>query len=107
VSSKLDPVIMKRLGSTIRNLAETLDHNLMKDDLAIAEKRFERSVLTDVGITQTAYLDFSELVREKGQMLLENFANFLTANEGIDFDDNEKADVKAGVEIFLFIEKDD
>ena len=43
-------------------------------------------------------------MRNKGQNFIETIEQFLTANEGVDLDDNNKADIKVGVEVYMYIE---
>ena len=104
ISALLDPAVLERMGTVIGNLAETLDHNFFSegDD---TNKRFERNVFSQSGISEEALQEFSELVKEKGQLFLETLNHFLTANE-IETDNlnNKKITVKTGVEIYHYVE---
>lgn len=104
ISSDLDPEVLVRMGAVIKNLAETLDYNFNQENSG-DKKRFERSVYTSVGITPADLEDFSSLVGDKGQLLLETLDNFLSSHEGKS-SAKEDANIKTGVEIYHYIETD-
>ncbi len=102
ISAELDPEVLKRMGSIIGNLAETIDYNFHTKDPG-KRKRFERNAFTDRGIPEDALDDFSDLVRIKGVELLETLDHFLNAHEAKE-DNGKKATIKTGVEIYHYIE---
>lgn len=114
ISSIMDPAVLERMGSVIENLAETLDHNFFSETDG-SEKRFERNVFSQSGISEEALAEFSKLVKEKGQLFLETLNHFLTANECEENDDSagkgnksetdvSKKIIKTGVEIYHYVE---
>ncbi|MEM7083705.1 MAG: DUF6502 family protein [Pseudomonadota bacterium] len=105
VTSRLDPQFVARLATIIGSLAETLDHNLMSETTN-EPKRFERNVFTEIGVNTKVLDDFNLLMRDKGQRFIETIEQFLTANEGVDLDEQNKAEIKVGVEVYMYIEKE-
>lgn len=80
IASKLDPAHIERLGKMIGRLASTLDLNNAVDDPR--EGRYEREVVTDIGLTEEQYRQFNIYLRAKCQQLLETIDNWLAAQEG-------------------------
>jgi Family of unknown function (DUF6502) len=80
IPSKLDPAAIDRLGKVVARLADTLDFNNQLDDSSLG--RFERAVVTDIGLTEEQYQQFNVYLREKCQQLLETIDNWLANQEG-------------------------
>lgn len=80
IPSKLDPAAVERLGKALARLADTLDFNNQVEDASLG--RFERDVVTDIGLTEEQYKQFNIYLREKCQQLLETLDNWLATQEG-------------------------
>ncbi len=102
--SPLDPVGLERLGNVVNYFIDTVDFNLQKKRQG--EGRFERYAMTMEGLSPQAFQMFDELIREKGQELLEVLDDWLGQNEtkGGHMLPSSEA-IKTGVGIFHFIEK--
>jgi hypothetical protein len=80
IPSKLDPAAIERLGKIVGRLADTLDFNNQVEEPSLG--RFERDVVTDVGLTEEQYRQFNVYLRAKCQQLLETIDNWLAHQEG-------------------------
>ena len=101
----LDPVGLERLGNVVNYFIDTVDFNLQKKKQG--EGRFERYAITMEGLSPSAFQAFDELIREKGQELLEILDDWLGQNEtkgGHKLPPTES--IRTGIGIFHFIEKD-
>ena len=100
---QLDPASLERLGQVIHYIVDTLDYNTREENKE--RLRFERTVKTDVGISLEDYGEFQDLIRQKGQELLEVLDNWLGSHE-ISEGDASAANktIKTGVGIFHFEE---
>jgi len=101
----LDPVGLERLGNVVNYFIDTVDFNLQKKRQGAG--RFERYAITMEGLSPAKFRDFDELIREKGQELLEILDDWLGQNEskgGHRLPPTES--IRTGVGIFHFIEKD-
>jgi hypothetical protein len=101
----LDPVGLERLGNVVNYFIDTVDFNLQKKKQG--EGRFERYAITMEGLSPLAFQAFDELIREKGQELLEILDDWLGQNEtkgGHKLPPTQS--IRTGVGIFHFIEKD-
>jgi hypothetical protein len=104
VPSPLDPVGLERLGNVVGYFIDTLDFNYQKKKQG--EGRFERYAITMEGLAPSKFHAFDELIREKGQELLEILDDWLGQNEtkgGHKLPPTES--IRTGVGIFHFIEK--
>jgi hypothetical protein len=104
VPTPLDPVGLERLGNVVNYFIDTVDFNLQKKKQG--EGRFERYAITMEGLSPTKFRAFDELIREKGQELLEILDDWLGQNEmtgGHKLPPTES--IRTGVGIFHFIEK--
>jgi hypothetical protein len=104
VPTPLDPVGLERLGNVVNYFIDTVDFNLQKKKQGAG--RFERYAITMEGLTPTKFMAFDELIREKGQELLEILDDWLGQNEikgGHKLPPTES--IRTGVGIFHFIEK--
>jgi hypothetical protein len=75
-----DPAAIERLGRVIGRLANTLDFNNQR--VSGRPNRFERWVVTDIGLTEEQYEHFSVYLRQKCQQLLETLDDWLAMQEG-------------------------
>jgi len=80
IPSQMDPAAVERLGKVVARLADTLEFNNRSG--STGQTRFERDVVTDVGLTADQYKQFDRYVREKCQELLETIDNWLANQEG-------------------------
>lgn len=80
IPTKLDPAAVERLGKVVARLADTLDFNNQVESSQLG--RFERDVVTDIGLTEEQYRQFNIYLREKCQQLLETIDNWLAMQEG-------------------------
>lgn len=104
VPTPLDPVGLERLGNVVNYFIDTVDHNLQKKKQGAG--RFERYAITMEGLSPAKFQAFDELIREKGQELLEILDDWLGQNEikgGHKLAPTES--LRTGVGIFHFIEK--
>lgn len=104
VPTPLDPVGLERLGNVVNYFIDTVDYNLQKKKQGAG--RFERYAITMEGLSPTKFQAFDELIREKGQELLEILDDWLGQNEikgGHKLPPTES--LRTGVGIFHFIEK--
>jgi hypothetical protein len=100
----LDPVGLERLGNVVNYFIDTVDFNLQKKKQG--EGRFERYAITMEGLSPTKFQAFDDLIREKGQELLEILDDWLGQNEtkgGHKLSPSES--IRTGVGIFHFVEK--
>lgn len=104
VPTPLDPVGLERLGNVVNYFIDTVDFNLQKKKQG--EGRFERYAITMEGLSPMKFHAFDQLIREKGQELLEILDDWLGQNEikgGHKLPPTES--IRTGVGIFHFIEK--
>lgn len=102
--SPLDPVGLERLGNVVNYFIDTVDFNLQKKKQG--EGRFERYAITMEGLSAGKFAAFDELIREKGQELLEILDDWLGQNEIKGGHKLPPADsIRTGVGIFHFVEK--
>ena len=105
IPAQLDPASIERLGKVVGRLADTIDYNTAQEDPALV--RFERQVVTDIGLSEEQYKQFSVFLRRKCQELLETLDNWLAMQEGrVDrFRERlPKKKVITGVGIFHFLD---
>jgi hypothetical protein len=104
VPTPLDPVGLERLGNVVNYFIDTVDFNLQKKKQGSG--RFERYAITMEGLSPSKFRAFDDLIREKGQELLEILDDWLGQNEikgGHKLPPTES--IRTGVGIFHFIEK--
>jgi hypothetical protein len=100
----LDPVGLERLGNVVNYFIDTVDFNLQKKKQGAG--RFERYAITMEGLSPSKFQAFDQLIREKGQELLEILDYWLGQNEikgGHKLPPTES--IRTGIGIFHFIEK--
>ncbi len=108
IPNQLDPAAIERLGRVLGRLANTVDYN--NRATAGRPNRFERQVVTDIGLTEEQYEHFSVYLRKKCQQLLETLDDWLAMQEGR-IGPAKKPDrlprkrVIAGVGVFEFLDE--
>jgi hypothetical protein len=80
ITHHLDPAAIERLGRVLWRIADTVDFNNRAE--AGRPSRFERSVISDIGLTEEQYEHFSVYLRQKCQQLLETLDDWLAMQEG-------------------------
>jgi hypothetical protein len=97
---------LERLGKVVCNFLGTLETNMEKARRGAG--RFERIVYADEGLSPEALKQFDKLLRERGQQLLVELDNWLSAQappkEGADSESEQR--IKTGVGIYHYIETD-
>ena len=105
VPESLHPDALERLGGVIKNFVATVEFNTEKS--APGSGRFERVVFADNGLRIELLPSFDRLLRTKGQQLLVELDNWLSAQESSEsVDDSYVTTIKTGVGIYHFIEED-
>jgi hypothetical protein len=109
IPSKLDPAAIERLGKIVGRLANTLDFNNQVDDPDLG--RYERVVITDIGLNEDQYRQFNVYLRAKCQQLLETIDNWLATQEGrlSAYSEPERLPKKklmTGIGVFHFLDDD-
>src|SRR5690606_25401496 len=106
VPSKLDPAQIELIGRMLARLADTLDYNTEVESPAL--RRFQRWVVTDFGLTEEQYEQFSAYLRIKCQELLETLDNWIGMQEQRASGGQErlpKRRVITGVGIYHFLDE--
>ena len=113
IPTQLEPASIERLGRVVGRLADTLDLNTQLENPE--EGRFERQVVTDVGLTDAEYEEFGLFVRKKAQELLVTLDDWLGSQEGrittpnkmesVPKDDLDEDKIITGVAIFHFVDE--
>jgi hypothetical protein len=111
IAGRFRPEAIDRMGRTLGDLAETLEHNL--NPLRPGPARFERRVYTPDGVDTETLLGFRKQIEELGQGFLESLDNWLSEKEqeeerkierrllDPEIRDAQKV-AKVGVGVFLF-----
>lgn len=89
---------LERTANVIENFVNTVEINLKKERAGAG--RFERIVLSDHGLSEDQLIEFDTLLRRRGQQLLEELDDWLSAQDAIP---GEKV-IMTGVGIYHFIE---
>ncbi len=111
IAGKFKPEAIERMGRTLGDLADTLEHNLNPN--RGSPSRFERRVYTPDGVDEETLEKFREVVSTLGQDFLEKLDNWLTEREQeeerliekrlLDREENRKRKTaKVGVGVFLY-----
>jgi hypothetical protein len=103
IPNSLHPDALDRMGEVIANFVATIEHNMEKTQQGAG--RFERVVYADDGLPPKLMPFFDQLLREKGQQLLVELDNWISAQE-IDPSDI-RSNIKTGVGIYHYIETKD
>jgi len=103
VPESLHPDALERLGTVVHNFVNTVEFNMEKT--APGAGRFERVVITDNGLRVELLPAFDRLLRVKGQQLLVELDNWLSAQEPTEVAKHKDVEVVyTGVGIYHFIE---
>lgn len=106
IPETLHPDALERFGEVVRNFVATLEFNMQK--AAPGAGRFERIVFADSGLPADLMGPFDKVIREKGQQLLVELDNWLTAQELVQETRSGSSErIKTGVGIYHFIEEED
>ncbi|HUL82698.1 MAG TPA: DUF6502 family protein, partial [Gammaproteobacteria bacterium] len=101
----LHPDALQRLGDVVRDFINTVEFNTKRGH---GLGRFERVVIAEEGLREDLMPAFDALIRTKGQNLLVELDNWLSAQELSVTAKNRRAKrVKTGVGIYHFINYDD
>lgn len=109
IPSKLDPAAVERLGQVLGRLADTVDFN--NQVLQSSLGRFERVVVTDIGLTEEQYRQFNVYMRAKCEQFLETLDNWLATKEDrlnaykTPHEDRSQR-IMAGLGVYHFIDED-
>lgn len=79
LSGQVDPAVIGYAGKCLRSLGETLEFNLEKSDSK--DKRFQRQVVSTLGVRASDLAAFNELLNEAGQKFLEDLDSWITERE--------------------------
>jgi hypothetical protein len=91
-----EPAAIEHLGSTTRNLLETLEHNLSSP---VDERLFDDSVVS-VRLDRAALPLLRRLIRQRGAAFLEDIEGWVSEHELPDSPDG----VRAGVMVQMFVD---
>jgi hypothetical protein len=80
IPNQLDPAAIDALGKGLSRLADTLDFNNAREPGR--EKRFERHVVTDIGLTEDQYRHFTVYLRQRCEQFLFTLDDWLAMQEG-------------------------
>jgi hypothetical protein len=105
IPQSLHPDALERLGTVVNNFVTTYEYNM--ENNIVGATRFERVVYADNGLEKDLMPAFDRLIRSKGQRLLVELDNWLSAQETPDVEPLERRDrVNTGVGIYHFVEHD-
>src|SRR6185437_5206825 len=93
------PQLIEHFGMTLSRLAATLEYNTYPDHV---EKRLERSVIADRGLTRELVPAFEEYVRGRAADFILDLDNWLAPYASEEPDAEERVDT--GVNVFLYAE---
>lgn len=107
IPQSLHPDALERLGTVVKNFVTSYEFNMEHN--AAGATRFERVVYADNGLPVDLMPAFDELIRVKGQQLLVELDNWLSAQQPhgdvrANVSGNER--VNTGVGIYHFVEED-
>jgi hypothetical protein len=109
IPSKLDPAAVDRLGQVLGRLADTVDFNNQVVESSLG--RFERVVVTDIGLTEDQYRQFNVYMRAKCEQFLETLDNWLATKEDRlnaykSPQDAQSPRIMTGLGVYHFIDED-
>ena len=99
----MSPEMLEHFGTTMRNLASTLDHNMTPSQAA---KRLERSVFPDDGLPEELFDEYNEYVRERAQQLISDVDDWLAAAARRHVSDESKR-ISLGVSVYQYVAPED
>jgi predicted transcriptional regulator len=104
LSGNIDPASIGYAGRCLKTLAETLEFNLERSETQ--EKRFQRQLISTLGIRASDLPAFNELLKEAGQKFLEDLDSWTTEREkalkNLEKIPNEIPRVYPGVGLYMF-----
>jgi hypothetical protein len=105
----LDPAAVERLGQVLGRLADTVDFNNQVTEPSLG--RFERVVVTDIGLTEEEYRQFNVYLRAKCQQFLESLDNWLATKEDRlnaykSANSSQDRRIMTGLGVYHFIDED-
>ena len=106
IPERLHADALERLGGVVSNFVNTVEFNLEKTKAGAG--RFERIVYADDGLRKELLPAFDKLLRRKGQQLLEELDNWLSAQQpspGVKDSGSDR--IRTGVGIYHFVEEHD
>ena len=105
IPQSLHPDALERMGTVVQNFVTTYEFNMEHN--ADGAARFERVVYADNGLSRELMSAFDKLIRVKGQQLLVELDNWLSAQQPKTESRRSSTDrVNTGVGIYHFIEED-
>jgi Family of unknown function (DUF6502) len=93
------PQLIEHFGMTLSRLAATLEYNMYPEH---REKRLERHVVADRGLTSEIVPEFEAYVRGRAADLLSDLDNWLAPYASDEVDSRDR--VATGVNVFLYAE---
>jgi hypothetical protein len=105
IPQSLHPDALERLGTVVNNFVRTYEHNM--ENNVVGSTRFERVVYADNGLSAELMPAFDRLIRVKGQQLLVELDNWLSAQESTNKEESDgETRISTGVGIYHFVEED-
>lgn len=102
IPQSLHPDALERLGTVVHNFVTSYEYNMEHNSEGAT--RFERVVYPDNGLPSELMPAFDRLIRVKGQQLLVELDNWLSAQESDDRRFESENRVNTGVGIYHFIQ---
>ena len=100
VADVMSPVMLEYFGNAVTDLATTIQHNMSAEK---ADKRLERSVFADHGLTPSQLPAFENFARARVQQLIVDVDNWLST-DGKRLDTREVEPVlDVGINIFQYV----
>lgn len=98
----LRPDALERFGTVVRDFLRTLEYNMQRK--TVGPGRFERIVFADNGLREDLLPAFEALLRSKGQTLLIELDNWISAQELTPGATNKRSKrIRTGVGIYHFV----
>ena len=98
----LRPDALERFGTVVRDFLRTLEYNMQRQ--TVGPGRFERIVFADDGLRADLLPAFEALLRSKGQTLLIELDNWISAQEITPGAANKRVKrIRTGVGIYHFV----
>ena len=95
----MSPEMLEHFGTTMRNLASTLDHNMTPAQKA---KRLERTVFPDAGLPNELLEEYDAYVRERAQQLISDVDDWLAAADRRPVADKRNR-TNVGVSVYQYV----
>ena len=102
IPASLHPDALERFGEVVRDFISTVEYNMERK--TVGPGRFERIVFADDGLREDLLPAFEALIRLKGQTLLIELDNWISAQQVTDTAKNKgRKRIRTGVGIYHFI----